>query len=236
MLPRESPEIMASHDDSSLCRIGGRTCGGCCWAAGIPRPGLERKLARHRRLFARLSDRTRPPSPLRLLLHELRARRGLDLILAVLQWVPWLGPHLARRFADDVVCAFAAFEDEGNAQVGCLLHPTRCGGKDARQRAAFRLLKNFGCGAPDYSCEACLRYSSSDSEQQAAILQQLPADDWFDYSQSVVSLNVLSVETEALTPDETNHPDQTTGSRHARHRLQDNDHRTVFRSGSPYRM
>lgn len=198
----EPSRIDAPAQSSSLCRVGPRSCGGCCWASEISCKELEPRLARHRRLFARLRSSTRPPSRFRLLVYELRVRRGLDLVLAVLQWVPWLRGRVSRWFAADVVCAFAAFEDEDHQQVGCLIHPSRFGGEDVRQRSAFGLLRHFGCGAADYSCQACHLFSSGDSDEQAEMLQQLPADGWFDYSQAVVSLNLQLQESNALDCDD----------------------------------
>lgn len=175
-MPAIEPSIDSSAQSGLLCRVGHRSCGGCCWADEISREELESRLARHRRLFGNLRSSARVPSRIRLLLYELRVHRGLALVLAILQWVPWLRGRLRSWFAADVVCAFAAFEDEDHQQVGCLIHPSRFGGEDVRRRCTLGLLRHFGCGAADDSCQACHQYSSGDSDEQAAMLQQLPSD------------------------------------------------------------
>lgn len=205
-MPAIEPSIDSSAKSGLLCRVGHRSCGGCCWASEISREDLGPRLARHRRLFGKLRSSARVPSRIRLLLYELRVRLGLDLVLAIVQWIPGLRGRLRGWFAADVVCAFAAFENENHQQVGCLIHPSRFGGEDVRQRSAFRLLRHFGCGAADYSCRACHQYSSGDSDEQASMLQQLPSDGWFDYSRAVVSLNLQLQEPDAIDSDE---PDPT---------------------------
>jgi hypothetical protein len=149
----------------------------------VSREVLSGRLRRHRRLFHEQQPASRrPPGTLALLWHELRARHGADLLWAPLLWLPLVGPRIRAWLAADAVCAFAAFRDEAERQVGCLLHPIRWEGRDVRPRAAFRLLRGLGCGAPDYACSGAARFSRADKASRGRFLDETRSLDWFTYS------------------------------------------------------
>ncbi len=162
-----------------ICTLGEKTCGACCFGPGVSRERLTPLLRRHRDLFTRSPE----PSRLALLWHELRARRGLDLILGPLLHVPFVGRKLRGWFQERVACAFLAFRDESEATVGCLLHPTRWGGVDRRQ-TAFLLLSGVACGAPDYLCPSARRFQLSGPRARMEFEIAARDLDWFDYSRA----------------------------------------------------
>ena len=164
-----------------LCRYDGHTCAACCWGDEVPRPALAAALRRNGRLFGGARAGERPPGRLRLLLHELAARRGLDLLWSVLLWVPGFGPWLRLRLRGRLVCAFAAFEDERERRVGCLLHPTRWGGGDVRQKAAFALLAGLGCGGADFFCLAARLFAVAPWGERQRFARRVRGADWHDY-------------------------------------------------------
>jgi len=165
-----------------ICSVGGKTCGACCWSGTVSRDVLTARLRRHRGLFARHLNKDQAPHALALLWHELRARRGADLLWAPLLWLPFVGPRLRTRLAARAVCAFAAFRDEDEQRVGCLLHPQRWNGHEIRPRAAFRLLRGFGCGSPDYACAGASRFAAANGAGRARFLDDTRSLDWFAYS------------------------------------------------------
>jgi hypothetical protein len=128
---------------------------------------------------------------MRLLLHELLSRRGIDLILAPLLWIPLLSAWIRKRLVPHVVCAFVRFEGADNQQVGCALHPTRWNGVDVRHDVAFRLLRGFSCGSPDFLCAEAHRFATSLSQpsQEPYQIPQVSfvVPDWYDYSQAIRS-------------------------------------------------
>ena len=125
-----------------LCRQDEHTCGCCCWGEEVRRPALEAQLGRQTRLFRSRFYPGRPPGRLELVCYEVAARRGLDLLLAVLLWVPVLGDWLRLRLKRHLVCAFLGFEDEGQRRIGCLLHPSRWQGRDVRRQAPRSSLRS----------------------------------------------------------------------------------------------
>lgn len=157
--------------------MGEKTCGACCWGPSVSREGLARRLRRHRALF----PSSGLPGPVGLLRHELLARRGLDLLLAPLLWLPVLGSKLRSWFQGRVVCSFLAFLDDGETAVGCLLHPTRWDGAESR-RGAFRLLAGVACGAPDYLCASAVRFSRETPLSRLRFQIATRRLDWFEYS------------------------------------------------------
>lgn len=162
-----------------ICTLGEKTCGACCYGSGVSRERLSRLLRRHRLVFHRRGR----PSRLTLLWHELRARRGLDLILGPLLHLPVLGRKLRARFQDSVACAFLAFRDESETTVACLLHPARWNGSD-RRRAAFGLLAGIGCGAPDYLCASARRFELAEPPDRREFEIATRGMDWFDYGRA----------------------------------------------------
>jgi hypothetical protein len=173
----------------SLCRHNGHTCAACCWGDRLDRPTLTRLIRRQTRLFARLVGRR--PTGFRLAFYEVIARRGLDLVLAALLWIPLLSdllrPWLRRRMA----CAFLGFEDEAETRVGCLLHPTRWQGEEKRPQAAFHLLRGLGCGTPDYLCLAALLFARGWSDRERFRRESANLD-WYDFSQAASALRPAS--------------------------------------------
>jgi hypothetical protein len=160
-----------------ICSLGDKTCGACCWGPSVSRRDLVRRLRRHRSIFD-VSDR---PTKWRLFRHELRARRGFDLLLAVLLLVPYVQAKARRRFHAGVVCAFLAFRDKTETSVGCLLHPTRWNGEDFR-RSAFRLLPGVSCGSPEYLCPAARNFEAATPLERLRFQLAARETDWFDYS------------------------------------------------------
>jgi hypothetical protein len=163
-----------------LCRFGGHTCAACCFGDRLPRPAVAARLRRQTDLFRRWFDR-RHPERRQLRLFEFAVRPWLDLIWAVLLWVPglncWLRPWLKRR----AVCAFLGFEDADEARVGCLLHPARWG-IDLRQQAAFAFWRGFGCGAGDYFCHPAWMFRIAPWTARQQFAQRTAGVDWFIYS------------------------------------------------------
>jgi hypothetical protein len=174
-----------------LCRAGGHSCAGCCYGEALPRAAVERALARHTSLFSR-SPGDNPPGPLRLLLHELRARGLAGLLWALALLLPGVGgavrPWLRRRS----VCAFLGYLDLGRRQVGCLLHPSRHGGRDVRRRSAFALWLGFGCGEADWLCLPGWRWARADWRARRDFLRAAEGLDWFDFGRAVARAPWLS--------------------------------------------
>lgn len=176
----------------SLCRNNGRTCGACCWGSDVPRASLELQLKRNQRVSSQLLN-DRLPGSMRLLLLELLSRRGMDLILAPLLWIPFLSKWIRERLQTRIVCAFVQFEDSEYQQVGCRLHPTRWHGVDLRQASAFRLLHGFSCGTAGYLCSEAKRFAESAAKTSAAGTSDhsrcsnvaLLIPDWYDYSKAI---------------------------------------------------
>jgi hypothetical protein len=162
-----------------ICSLGDKTCGACCWGPSVSREELVLRLRRHRTLF----ESGGRPGAWRLLLHELRARRGFDLLLAVLLLIPWVEKKARRWFQARVVCAFLAFRDATESTVGCLLHPARWNGEDLRP-AAFRMLPRVSCGSPDYLCPAARNFESATPIARLRFQLAARETDWFDYSRA----------------------------------------------------
>ena len=175
----------------SLCRQQGQTCGACCWGAGIDRKTLTEQLEHNRLLFESVSwDQ---PSRLRILWHELRARRGRDLVWAVLFLIPWWGRKLRQRVSDTIVCAFIGFDSPEHSQVGCMLHPTRFAGRDIRNQAAFGLLRGIECGDPNFVCTASQRFDLMSDAHRNVFHECVRNEDWFDYTQTVRAFSCSAV-------------------------------------------
>jgi hypothetical protein len=115
------------------------------------------------------------------MLHELRARRGLDLVLGPLFLLPGIGVALRSWYRARLVCGFVAFRDETETTVGCLLHPSRWKGADLRS-SAFRLLPGVGCGSADYLCSAARRFHASTPEERTRLSEVVRGLDWYEYS------------------------------------------------------
>lgn len=170
----------------SLCRTDSQSCGACCWSPELSRGQVERSLSRHRDLAAAWSPDA--VSRWQAIRHELFARGGIDLCLAVLLRIPFLGAWVRKRFAARVVCAFAAFEDENRTRVGCLLHPSRFKGIENRPTHAFALLPGFRCGMAEYLCPSCYDFSKLSCDGQREFEEQATLLDWFDYGTAVRAL------------------------------------------------
>jgi hypothetical protein len=167
----------------SLCRGGGHTCGACCWGEAVSRPVLAERLRRQTLWFKRLIPPGAPPSRPRLLVFELIARRGVDLLVAPLLWVPWLGEWLRLRLHRTMSCAFLAHTDANQEQIGCLLHPTHWHGVD-RRFAAFALLAGMGCGRPDFFCLAAWRFAHASPGERFEFRKKVTDADWHGYSRA----------------------------------------------------
>lgn len=192
---------LTNRTPATLCRHGNSTCGACCWGRDVDRTTLNKRLRRQQQLAAGWSSGDELPSPVRLLWHELRARGGADLILALLLRVPWLGKLVRSWLAKRVVCAFIAFDGPTTNRVGCLLHPKRWGGRDVRRQAAFRLLPGLGCGESDYACAGCQKFARADAAQQLVMLNDLHSDDWYEYSSAVAAFSAQLGEVQSYAGD-----------------------------------
>jgi hypothetical protein len=172
-----------------LCRAGGRTCAACCWGESVSAATLRRRLRRQTRWFPRFVGSAGPAKGW-LLLYELLVRHGTDLFWATLLLVPLLGdllrPWLGRRTS----CAYLGFEDDAETRVGCMLHPTRWGNRDVRQRLAFALLPGFACGKGDYFCLPAWRFARAAWHQRQQFIRQTDGMDWFAFSQAASALPV----------------------------------------------
>ncbi len=171
-----------SSPSLTLCRFGEHTCGACCWGERVGRPRLEAALRRQTRLFQKRFRASRLPNRVQLLLHELAARRGLDLLLALLLLLPLIGDWLRARWKARMICAFLGFEDEQERRIGCMLHPSRWQGQDARRQAAFALLPGFACGSPSYYCLAAHWFAKARWQEVAHFRQRTAKLDWYEYS------------------------------------------------------
>jgi hypothetical protein len=119
--------------------------------------------------------------------YELVARRGVDLVWALLLWLPGVGDWLRPRLRGRMVCAFLGFEDAGERRVGCLLHPSRWQGREVRPAAAFALLRGFGCGSPDYYCLAAHWFARTTWERRRDFSARMAGMDWYEFSRAVAS-------------------------------------------------
>lgn len=174
-----------------LCQHRGSTCGACCWGVGVSRADLQRRLHRHTRLFAPIRDSL--PTLWQCLLHELRSRRGADLVWGLLYLIPMIGPKLRRRHSRDLVCAFMGFTDDHKTKVGCLLHPSRFHGSDRRNARAFALLPGVSCGDPNYVCSAGHRYDALPLVQQIGFDDCVADLDWYDYTNTIRAFSCAAV-------------------------------------------
>lgn len=166
----------------SLCRFAGHTCAACCWGEEVPYAALDARLRRQTRVFAQHFAGRSPPSRLDLLLYELDVRGAADVFWGMLLLLPLLGdllrPFLSRR----LTCAFLGYEDDRRERVGCMLHPSRWAGRDARPRSAFALLRGIGCGAPDWYCLAAHFFAAAPMRERHRLEHGSRALSWYAYS------------------------------------------------------
>src|SRR5262249_22935599 len=124
------------------------------------------------------------PTRARLLAFELAARPVAGLFWAAALRLPLVGdlvrPWLKRRTA----CAFLGFEDAAETRVGCLLHPSRWSGADVRPDVAFGWLPGFGCGAPDWYCEAAHRFAAAGWQELRDFARTTDGMSWYRYGRT----------------------------------------------------
>jgi hypothetical protein len=128
----------------------------------------------------------------RLFLHELAARRGLDLLLGALLLLPRLSDLLRPWLRQRMVCAFLGFEDAAEQRVGCLLHPSRWSEREVRPRVAFTLLRGFSCGSPDWYCLAAHWFARATWEERRTFAQATVGLDWFRFSRAAAGFGKSS--------------------------------------------
>ncbi len=179
---RSRPVTEPSSPGLTLCRFGEHTCGACCWGERVGRPRLQAALRRQTRLFQKRFRAPRLPNRVQLLLHELASHRGADLILALLLLLPLIGDWLRARWKARMICAFLGFEDEQERRIGCMLHPSRWRGRDARPSAAFALLPGFACGSPSYYCLAAHWFAKARWQELAQFRRRTAKLGWYEYS------------------------------------------------------
>jgi hypothetical protein len=165
-----------------LCRFDGHTCAACCWGEAVRPAALRAALRRQTRLFRQLGPS--PPGRWELLRHELAARRGVDLLLGALLLLPVLGAWLRPWLRPRLVCAFLGFEDAAGRRVGCLLHPSRWAGREVRPRAAFRLLRGFACGEPDWYCLAAHWFARATWQERRDFARRTQSLGWYRFSRA----------------------------------------------------
>ncbi len=174
-------------DEAMLCQFGVRTCSACCWGHSSSRLKLWFLLRLHACLFPIvLGNQNGAPSLRRLLVYELVARGGVDLLLRGLLRVPWMGAKLKGYLTRHAVCPFLAFSDGTAVRVICLLHPSRWD-QDVRREAAFQLLSDLECCEPGYICPAIERYRGLEPDGQKAFAGETEGADWYAYSRSVIA-------------------------------------------------
>jgi hypothetical protein len=158
----------------------------------VARDALTVRLRRQTRLFRRWFPAGDPPALVWLTCYEVVVRGGLDLVAGLLLWVPILSHFLRPWLRARLVCAFLGFEDAGETRVGCVLHPTRWEGNEQRPRAAFRLLRGLGCGAPDYLCLAALWFARAGWQDRARFHRESAGRDWYDFSKAAATFRPSS--------------------------------------------
>ncbi len=184
----ESLNILESP---SLCRTNDQTCGACCWGVNVGREELQIRLEHHRILYERFADRL--PSRWEMLLHEIKARRGINLVWAVLFRIPIFGRRFRQKIAAKLTCAFMGFDSPDQKKVGCMLHPTRYNNVDVRNTGAFQLLPGVSCGSATYVCTACQRYNGMSTLHRDVFDSCVADTDWFEYTQTVRSFSCSAV-------------------------------------------
>lgn len=172
-------------DPPALCRGDDQSCVACCRGSGMSEHRLAAALRRQTALFGRPGS---IPSYLSLVLHELRARRGLPLLLAPLFLLPGVGPLLRSWFINRTCCTFLGFPDSDMTRPGCLLHPSRWDGSDVRRRVAFALLPGMGCGEPGYVCLSAALYAAAGPGPRRQFRERTRALGWFAFSRAVEAL------------------------------------------------
>jgi hypothetical protein len=171
-----------------LCRSGGHTCAACCFGEDVKPHHLRAALRRQTRLFHRHFTTAHLPGRLSFLRYELSARRGLDLLLALLLLLPIVGDLLRLWLKRRMTCAFLGFEDGAETRVGCLLHPSRWGGQEVRPRVAFGWLPGFGCGSPDWYCTTAHRFTHARWEERREFTRATAGLGWYQYSRALARM------------------------------------------------
>ncbi len=105
----------------------------------------------------------------------------------------------SKLFVTVFNCEFAGFLDDGGKRVGCLLHPSRNGGRDWRDFSFY--------GAELCDGHYCLSYFYLTPSEQRLVIES--TDDWYLYGLTITDIdlvkgvyNVLSNEVgEAINPD-----------------------------------
>ena len=174
--PSRLPMLSApARATEPLCRGDAGQCIGCCVDPRAGRDRLERLLAANTDAYARRLAATQHPTRIDYFVHELRRRRGFDLLATALAVLPpWAWPRLVydRRRTG---CVYAGYLDERRREVGCLLHPSRHGGRDHRP-VAFLTDPLRWCN-PEFLCAA------------ARAGERVDRSDWFAYTRTVVERN-----------------------------------------------
>lgn len=122
------------------------------------------------------------PTRWSLFIYEIRSRRGLDILLALVLRLPVLGNRLRQKLSKKFICSFLAFDDDTDSKIGCLIHPSRMHGADLRQEVAFRLLKGLNCGASDFYCNSALLFDRASETEKLDFIEENKSADWYQYS------------------------------------------------------
>lgn len=90
------------------------------------------------------------------------------------------------------------FDDDHENSVGCMIHPSRFNGRDARSAVAFALLPGISCGDPNYVCTGCTRVNDMPAEQTEVFLNVVQDQDWFEYTRTIRAFSCTAI---ASPPD-----------------------------------
>lgn len=191
-------------ETASLCRRSGQTCGACCSGVAVQREELTALLVTQRTSFLRWTKNGTKLNALRLFLHETSCRRGAHLLWALLLRLPKVRQTLKKRMSQTLTCCFLGFDDDRHESVGCMLHPTRFGGKDVRRANAFRFLPGIECSDPNFTCGGCRQFDDLHPDQKSAVAYALKSRDWFDYSQTIrlISAGLIRLPKPSVTESE----------------------------------
>jgi hypothetical protein len=167
-----------------LCRFAGHTCAACCWGEEVSYSALDARLRRQTGVFARRFAGRARPGRLDLLLYELDVRGAADVFWGMLLLLPLLGDLLRPILLRRLTCAFLGYEDGRRERVGCMLHPSRWAGRDARPHSAFALLRGIGCGAPDWYCLAAHFFAAAPVRERRRLERRSRTLNWYAYSRA----------------------------------------------------
>ena len=181
----ESQMVKSTPTISSLCQRGAQTCGACCWGVNVNRTTLVRRLRRHRISFQRVAT-TKRYRHWRLLCHEVRVHRGMNLIWAVLLRLPWTSQRLKRHLAKEPDMSVCWFRLGQRSTDWLYAAPDKA--SRFRHSVALSLFDGFpesSVVTQTMSVMAAINFDGLPPSQQAAFTGAVRDMDWFDYTNTV---------------------------------------------------